>query len=87
MAELSNRYYPYLNATLYHIRYSLNTGTSGAFTVKKNGIVIATITINAAEGSVDIVDTPFIANQDYLQVEITNAGSGSSDLTVQALFR
>ena len=85
----SSRYYQRGGGRLQRIMMSLDTpGTSTTtVTIYKNGLSIVTLSLGAGfDKTSTVIDEMFVADSDYLQVGVTTAGSGASDLTVQCRF-
>ena len=84
------RYYPWATVTLYEVLVSLDTAGTSTTTVKIyiNGGLWATINLAAGDNlALVAMDNILQANIDYLQVEVSAAGAGAKDLTVQARMR
>lgn len=87
VTPVGRRYYPWTTVTLYEVLVSLDTAGSTTTTVKVyvsgglQGTINLASGVHVAKLAFDNVLQP---DADYVQVEVSTAGTGAKDLTVQA---
>lgn len=86
-----SRYYAPRALTISQLRASVNTAPTGAsliVSLRKNGTIVAVVTIAASVNTGTSSLALAVAAGDYLQVDVTQVGStvAGADLTVQVEF-
>ena len=85
------RWYPSADIDVLNVRASVNTAPSGAdviVNINKNGALFATLTIidGTNISSTVVPGSPEVLSTDYLTVDVTQIGSGASDMAVQVTY-
>lgn len=81
----TQRYYAGASGTVTLSRASLGTvGTSTTtVVVKKNGTTVITLSLTSGTATITSSATVSLATGDYLTIDVTTAGTGAQNLTVQ----